>query len=87
MDTNDIMTVREVMISVAMEIADELDSDTSSSDSSVGKVALRHGDVLDYYRVPVTAEKAPEWCDFDEIRNLITSTDLSKTALIMYVYV
>lgn len=86
-DTNDIMTVREVMTSVAIEIADELDSDTSSSDSSVGKVALRHGDVLDYYRVPVTAEKAPEWCDFDEIRNLITSTDLSKTALIMYVYV
>ncbi|CAO0803096.1 unnamed protein product [Mucor circinelloides] len=82
-DTNDIMTVREVMTSVAMEIADELDSDTSSSDSSVGRVALRHGDVLDYYRVPVTAEKAPEWCDFDEIRNLITSTDLSKTALIM----
>ncbi|KAG2199112.1 hypothetical protein INT46_010520 [Mucor plumbeus] len=82
-NTNDIMTVREVMTSVAVEIAEELDSDTSSSDSSATKVALRHEDVLDYCRVPVTAEKAPEWCDFDEIRNLITSTDLSKTALIM----
>ncbi|KAI8638964.1 inositol hexakisphosphate-domain-containing protein [Parasitella parasitica] len=82
-DSNDIMTVREVMTSVAMEIADELDSDTSGSDSSVNKATPDHADVLDYYRVPFTAEKAPEWRDFDDIRNLITSTDLSKTALIM----
>ncbi|KAI9265662.1 inositol hexakisphosphate-domain-containing protein [Helicostylum pulchrum] len=68
-DVNDVMTVREVMYSVAEEIADEIESPVSH--------------VLDYHRVPITAEKSPEWCDFDELRHLISSTDLSKTALIM----
>lgn len=90
-DVSDVMTVREVMMTVAMEIAEELDSGSgdasNSSDSSAyshhHRLASRKGELLDYHRVPITAEKAPEWCDFDEIRSLITSTDLSKTALIM----
>ncbi|KAI9486886.1 MAG: inositol hexakisphosphate-domain-containing protein [Benjaminiella poitrasii] len=80
---NDVMTVREVMESVASEVAEEFDSGYSSNDSSAVKVGHTYENILDYRRVPITAEKAPEWCDFDEIRNLVTSTDISKTALIM----
>ncbi|KAG2207019.1 hypothetical protein INT47_008488 [Mucor saturninus] len=72
---HDVLTVREVMYSVAAEVTDEFDSDSDSTSIS--------RNVLDYHRVPITAEKSPEWCDFDEIRCLISSTDLSKTALIM----
>lgn len=74
-DVNDVLTVREVMYSVAAEVTEEFDSDSDSA--SVPK------NILDYHRVPITAEKSPEWCDFDEIRYLISSADLSKTALIM----
>jgi hypothetical protein len=80
-DVNDVMTVREVMHAVAQEISEEFDS--SDSDSTGGMVIIKKRDVLDYHRVPITAEKAPEWCDFDDIRSLISSADLSKTALIM----
>lgn len=68
-DVDDVMTVREVMYSVAKEVAEESEVPVT--------------DVLDYHRVPITAEKSPEWCDFDEIRYLISCTNLSKTALIM----
>ncbi|KAI7898613.1 inositol hexakisphosphate-domain-containing protein [Cokeromyces recurvatus] len=82
-DVNDVMTVREVMESVAAEVAEEFDSGYSSSDFSEAISKKNYKNILDYHRVPITAEKAPEWCDFDDIRNLVTSTDLSKTALIM----
>lgn len=85
-DIEDVMTAREVMISVAAEIVEELESENSSSDSTT---LTKHSStydvdsVLDYYRVPITAERSPEWCDFDELRNLITSTDVSKAAIVM----
>lgn len=87
-DVNDVLTVREVMMTVAMEVAEELESgdNASGSDSSSyshHRMALRKGNLLDYHRVPITAEKAPQWNDFDEIRSLITSTELPRTALIM----
>lgn len=80
-DILDIMTVREVMESAAYEIrqeqqheGDELVSPTEVNEPSA---------LLDYYRVPITAEKAPEWRDFDDLRSLVTGVDLSKTAIIM----
>jgi hypothetical protein len=75
-DVDDVMTVNEVMASVAAEIMDELESDEEYN-------AFIRKDVLDYRRIPVTAEKEPEWSDFDDIRKLMACIDLSKTALIM----
>jgi hypothetical protein len=39
---------------------------------------------LEYRRVPITAEKAPEWRDVDDLQALVTGVDLSRTAVIMY---
>lgn len=72
-DINDVCTVREVMDSVASEMYREMEGgDDNDFDT-----------FLTYYRVPVTAEKSPEWNDFDELRHLITRVDVSKTALLM----
>lgn len=80
-DVNDVMTVREVMHAVTKEVTEELES--SDSDSNSFAIKRDYGNILGYHRVPITAERSPEWTDFDEIRSLISSTDLSKTALIM----
>lgn len=80
-DVNDVMTVREVMHAVTEEVIEEFES--SDSDSNNFAIKREYGNILDYHRVPITAERSPEWSDFDEIRSLISSTDLSKTALIM----
>jgi hypothetical protein len=80
-NVNDVMTVREVMHTIASEVIEEFVS--SNSDSDNFSIKRSNENVLDYHRVPITAEKPPEWTDFDEIRSLISSTDLSKTALIM----
>lgn len=74
-DVQDIMTVREVMASVATEINQLAEVEEDGELSSL----------LEYHRVPITAEKAPEWRDFDDLRSLVTNVDLSKTAIIMYV--
>ncbi|KAL0085283.1 inositol hexakisphosphate-domain-containing protein [Phycomyces blakesleeanus] len=73
---DDVMTVREVMESVAYEISQELNDE-------VGDDVHQESSVLDYHRVPITAEKSPDINDFDELRNLVASVELSKTALIM----
>ncbi|OBZ84318.1 Paladin [Choanephora cucurbitarum] len=98
-NVKDIMTVREVMLSIAAEVVEELDHDTgansgnSSSNNSIHsidsddvsneKINLKARSILDYYRLPITSENTPEWCDFDEMRHLISSVDLSKTAIIL----
>ncbi|RCI04172.1 hypothetical protein CU098_006507 [Rhizopus stolonifer] len=69
-NVEDIMTVREVMMSIAEQVAEESDDEATE-----GK--------MDYYRIPITSENAPEWSDFDEIRRLISGADLSKTAFVM----
>lgn len=73
-DVQDILTVKDVMESAAFELSQQ-DSDEEEEGSSVS--------VLEYHRVPITAEKAPEWRDFDDLRSLVTGVDLSKTAIIM----
>ena len=73
-DIQDIMTVREVMETVSFEIRNE----QQENDEINQETAL-----LDYHRVPITAEKAPEWRDFDDLRSLVTGVNLSKTAIIM----
>jgi hypothetical protein len=82
-DIQDIMTVREVMESAAFEIRQEQRRDILlSSDEDEGPVE-KENRLLEYHRVPITAEKAPEWRDFDDLRSLVTGVDLSKTAIIM----
>lgn len=78
-DVEDVLTVREVMEAVALQVFEELLNE--STDEAVPDSP----GFLEYHRVPVTAEKSPEYNDFDELRHLISSVDLSKTALIMYV--
>ncbi|GAA5805134.1 inositol hexakisphosphate-domain-containing protein [Helicostylum pulchrum] len=81
-DVQDILTVREVMESAAFEIGNlAVDQEGLSSDDDEG--LRRVTGVLEYHRVPITAEKAPEWRDFDDLRLLVTGVDLSKTAIIM----
>ncbi|KAF7727042.1 hypothetical protein EC973_008089 [Apophysomyces ossiformis] len=70
-DVEDVLTVREVMESVAEEIAQGIDDDES-----------KHV-ILDYHRIPITAEKAPEWRDFDDLRILLAHMDLSKTSVVL----
>ncbi|KAG0177898.1 hypothetical protein DFQ29_004184 [Apophysomyces sp. BC1021] len=67
----DILTVREVMESVSEEISHGVDDDGSKRI------------FLDYYRIPITAEKAPEWRDFDDLRSLLAHMELSKTSVVM----
>ncbi|KAI8393383.1 inositol hexakisphosphate-domain-containing protein [Radiomyces spectabilis] len=73
-DVEDILTVREVMEMVAQEVSDDLSQDNHHQQDDI---------LLDYHRVPLTAEKPPQWADFDELRHLIGNVDLSKTALIL----
>jgi hypothetical protein len=79
-DVQDIMTVREVMEFAAVEVQQELLSDASDNDD---EPSIKVNDLLMYHRVPITAEKAPEWNDFDDLTSLVTGVDLSKTAVIM----
>jgi hypothetical protein len=39
--------------------------------------------LLVYHRIPITAEKVPTNEDLDELRTIVATTDLGKTALIM----
>jgi len=64
---DDILTVKDVMEQVAADIS--IDSDDDSVPENERAIQLS------YHRVPVTAEKPPEWKDFDDMRNLIASTD------------
>ncbi|KAI8356155.1 inositol hexakisphosphate-domain-containing protein [Blakeslea trispora] len=94
-NVQDIMTVREVMLSIAEEVLEEFDHDAgaNSSSSSIHSIDSDNAsdeqldskarDILDYYRLPITSENTPEWCDFDEMRHLISNVDLSKTAIIL----
>lgn len=82
-DVLDIMTVREVMESVAFEVRQEQRDSLSDSNSDSESREESSTPLLDYYRVPITSEKAPEWRDFDDLRSLVTGVDLSKTAIIM----
>ncbi|KAI8377229.1 inositol hexakisphosphate-domain-containing protein [Choanephora cucurbitarum] len=81
----DIMTVREVMEFAGFEVQQELAQRDSSDEEGLqqGKVISDEESILEYHRVPITAEKAPEWRDFDDLTSLITGVDLSKTAIIM----
>jgi hypothetical protein len=80
-DLQDIMTVREVMEFAALEIQQERElSDNDDNEESQKSLV---NNLLEYRRVPITAEKAPEWRDFDDLTSLVTGVDLSKTAIIM----
>lgn len=74
-DVEDVHTVREVMDMVAQEVYNELEGEEN--------VTMEEPDFMRYYRVPITAEKPPEWNDFDELRQLMASADLYKTAMIV----
>lgn len=81
-DLQDIMTVREVMEFAALEIQQERElSDNDDSEEQSQRNLVNN--LLEYHRVPITAEKAPEWRDFDDLTSLVTGVDLSKTAIIM----
>ncbi|KAI8354158.1 inositol hexakisphosphate-domain-containing protein [Blakeslea trispora] len=85
-DIEDIMTVREVMEYAGLEVQQELaqrDSSSDEDDQQQRKTISSEDAILDYHRVPITAEKAPEWRDFDDLTSLITGVGLSKTAIIM----
>jgi hypothetical protein len=82
-DIQDIMTVREVMESAAFEIRQEQQHDLLSDEDDDLASTENTSILLEYHRVPITAEKAPEWRDFDDLRSLVTGVDLSKTAIIM----
>jgi hypothetical protein len=64
---DDILTVKEVMELVADGVSNDSDSDGVPGN----EMAIK----LMYHRVPVTAEKPPEWKDFDDMRNLIASAE------------
>ncbi|KAI8092745.1 inositol hexakisphosphate-domain-containing protein [Halteromyces radiatus] len=68
---DDVLTVREVMESMTGEMSEELELDTAQ------------GNMLTYHRIPITAEKVPTYEDFDELRAIIATADLGKTALVM----
>ncbi|KAI8984466.1 inositol hexakisphosphate-domain-containing protein [Mycotypha africana] len=82
-DIQDIMTVREVMETTALEVQKELLVDSSSDSSDDYELFRRRDAILDYQRVPITAEKAPERKDFDDLTSLITQVDLSRTSIIL----
>ncbi|KAI8078822.1 inositol hexakisphosphate-domain-containing protein [Halteromyces radiatus] len=60
---DDVMTVREVMETVASDMNIQTNKQHKMKDDYL----------LDYHRLPVTAEKAPDWVDFDEMRLLIAN--------------
>ncbi|KAI8143663.1 inositol hexakisphosphate-domain-containing protein [Fennellomyces sp. T-0311] len=78
-DENDIRTVREVMKMEAYQVYQEMTNGDEYPEYTEETV----NEYLTYYRVPITAEKCPEWNDFDELRQLITRSDLSNTAIMM----
>ncbi|GAA5816177.1 hypothetical protein MFLAVUS_009703 [Mucor flavus] len=79
-----ILTVREVMESAAFELGGMVvDREGLSSDDDEGSRQVIG--VLEYHCVPITAEKASEWRDFDDLRSLVTGVDLSKAAIIMQI--
>ncbi|KAI8635991.1 inositol hexakisphosphate-domain-containing protein [Parasitella parasitica] len=80
-DLQDIMTVRQVMEFAALEIQQERELSDNDDNQPLKKSLV--GSFLEYHRVPITAEKAPEWRDFDDLTSLVTGVDLSKTAIIM----
>ncbi|ORX60585.1 hypothetical protein DM01DRAFT_1332719 [Hesseltinella vesiculosa] len=65
----DVLTVREVMEAVTLEIARDLD--------------LQDANLVNYHRIPMTAEKAPEYEDLDDLRAIVANADLGKTAIVM----
>jgi hypothetical protein len=74
-NVEDVMTVKEVMETVTYEM------DLQQNDPEQQK---RHGGyTLDYRRVPVTAEKTPDYVDFDEMRLLIGNQCRSNTSAIV----
>ncbi|KAL7332462.1 hypothetical protein PS15p_204505 [Mucor circinelloides] len=81
-DLQDIMTVREVMEFAALEIQQERELSDNDDNEEQSRRNLVNN-LLEYHRVPITAEKAPEWRDFDDLTSLVTGVDLSKTAIIM----
>lgn len=70
---DDVLTVRDVMESMSSEMAEELE------------IGDRQHTLMTYHRIPITAEKVPTYEDLDELRTIIATADLGKTALIMYV--
>ncbi|KAI8970529.1 inositol hexakisphosphate-domain-containing protein [Pilobolus umbonatus] len=80
-DVQDILTVREVMESAGEEMSPQ--SDTSASSDEEGNSTEPSNNLMNYCRVPITSEKAPEWRDFDDLCALVTRVDLNKTAIIM----
>ncbi|RUS27280.1 hypothetical protein BC938DRAFT_483485 [Jimgerdemannia flammicorona] len=79
----DVLTVREVMDKVKEEVArgrisTQVEAEIESGESEeVGPVELN------YYRIPVTAEGAPVYKDFDDLRHLMGQVDWSTTGLVV----
>jgi hypothetical protein len=75
---DDVLTVKDVMEQVANSVSNESDGDEEGGAEN-GKSVI----TLDYHRVPVTAEKPPEWKDFDDMRNLIASADHPDARIVL----
>lgn len=75
---DDVLTVKDVMEQVANSVSNDSDGDEEGGAEN-GKSQI----TLDYHRVPVTAEKPPEWKDFDDMRNLIASADHPDASIVL----
>ncbi|KAI8336649.1 inositol hexakisphosphate-domain-containing protein [Chlamydoabsidia padenii] len=77
-NVEDVMTVREVMETVASEMNLQQKNSSDQQQQHDGNTYT-----LDYQRVPVTAEKTPDCVDFDEMRLLIGNYCRSNTSAIV----
>ncbi|KAI8059223.1 inositol hexakisphosphate-domain-containing protein [Gongronella butleri] len=73
-DPNDVMTVRDVMESVASQVQADLAEET------IDRTPVLQ---FEYHRVPVTAEKSPDPVDFDELRILIAEECCTDSAIVL----
>ncbi|CAO3608947.1 unnamed protein product [Cunninghamella echinulata] len=83
---DDVKTVREVMEMVAADITglnlNDIGEDTADNENSNDQ-QQKQQTCLEYRRLPVTAEKAPDWVDFDELRLLIGNSCSSNTSIVL----
>ncbi|KAJ2964084.1 hypothetical protein NQZ79_g1039 [Umbelopsis isabellina] len=75
---DDVLTVKDIMEQVANSVSNDSDGDEEGGAEN-GNCQI----TLDYHRVPVTAEKPPEWKDFDDMRNLIASADHPDASIVL----
>lgn len=73
----DVLTVREVMDKIKEKVA------RRGADAQVVEGEEEEEIQLSYYRIPVTAEHAPELKDFDDLRHLVGQVNWGSTGLVV----